>query len=265
MIAGALSTIFMGVTLGLLGAGGSILTVPILVFILGVVPSEATAYSLFIVGVTALMGASSYYKKDLIRFKIGFIFALPAFIGVYSVRLLVMPRLPDHIAEIFGWLLTKDALILIVFAVIMILAALAMIRPSKVSTSGDNKSLNLPLIALEGLLVGGVTGFVGAGGGFLIIPALVILAGLEMKEAVGTSLMIISLKSLFGFIGDIQGDLVIDWTLILSMSALSIIGAFLGGLLSNKINAAKLKPIFGYFVLIAGLSILFKELAGSVF
>jgi len=264
MIAGALSTIFMGITLGLLGAGGSILTVPILVFILGVVPSEATAYSLFIVGVTALMAATSYYKKKLIRFKIGFIFALPAFVGVYSVRLLVMPRLPQEIASFFGWVLTKDALILIVFAVIMILAAYAMIRPSKVAAGGDNKSLNLPLIALEGLLVGGVTGFVGAGGGFLIIPALVILAGLEMKEAVGTSLMIISIKSLFGFIGDVQGAMVIDWTLILSMSALSVLGAIVGGLLSSKINPAKLKPLFGYFVMIAGVSILVKEVVGSI-
>ena len=178
LLSGLFASLLMGMTLGIFGAGGSILTVPILVFLLGIGVTEATAYSLFIVGVSALFGAYTYYKQELIQFKIGFIFAIPAFIGVYSVRLWVMPALPEHITSFSGWDLSKDALILIVFALIMMMAAYAMIKPAKITTETNQKSLNLPLIAMEGLIVGAVTGFVGAGGGFLIIPALVILAGL---------------------------------------------------------------------------------------
>jgi len=259
MIFGLISAVFMGMTLGVFGAGGSILTVPILVFLMGVSASEATAYSLFIVGITALFGAYSYYKKDLIRFKMGFVFAIPAFIGVYSVRLLLMPALPEHIADFGDYSLSKDALVLIVFSLIMIMAAYSMIKPSKVDVAGEKKQLNLPLIAVEGLVVGSVTGFVGAGGGFLIIPALVVLAGLGMKEAVGTSLMIIAFKSILGFIGDIQSGMVIDWILLFEVTGLSIIGALIGERLSRNLDGNKLKPIFGYFVLIMGIVMLLRE------
>jgi len=262
VILGFISAVVMGMTLGIFGAGGSILTVPILVFLMGVPASEATAYSLFIVGITALFGAYSYYKKDLIRFKIGFIFAIPAFVGVYSVRLLLMPALPESIATFGAWELTKDALVLIVFSVIMIMAAYAMIKPSKSSASKEKK-LNFPLIALEGLVVGAVTGFVGAGGGFLIIPALVILAGLSIKDAVGTSLMIIAFKSILGFVGDIQSGMLIDWVLLFEVTGLSIVGALLGEKLGRNIDGNKLKPAFGYFVLVMGIGLLLREvLAG---
>ncbi|MDQ6977313.1 MAG: sulfite exporter TauE/SafE family protein, partial [Ghiorsea sp.] len=150
MILGLISAVLMGMTLGVFGAGGSILTVPILVFLMGVSASEATAYSLFIVGVTAVFGAYTYYKQDLIQFKIGFVFAIPAFIGVYSVRLFLMPALPEHIASIGSYDLSKDALVLIVFSLIMIMAAYAMIKPSKVESTEQNKTLNFPLIAVEG-------------------------------------------------------------------------------------------------------------------
>lgn len=256
---GLLASLFMGMTLGVFGAGGSILTVPILVFLMGVSASEATAYSLFIVGITAIFGAYTYYKQDLIQFKIGFVFAMPAFVGVYSVRLFLMPALPEHIASFGGYDLSKDALVLIVFSLIMIMAAYAMIKPSKVQSTEEHKVLNYPLIAVEGLVVGAVTGFVGAGGGFLIIPALVILAGLNMKQAVGTSLMIISFKSLLGFMGDIQVGLVVDWMLLFEIVGLSIIGVLIGERVSRKVDGHKLKPAFGYFVLIMGLAILARE------
>ncbi|MDQ6976971.1 MAG: sulfite exporter TauE/SafE family protein [Ghiorsea sp.] len=259
MMIGLLASLFMGMTLGVFGAGGSILTVPILVFLMGVAASEATAYSLFIVGITAIFGAYTYYKQDLIQFKIGFVFAIPAFVGVYSVRLFLMPALPEHIASFGGYDLSKDALVLIVFSLIMIMAAYAMIKPSKVQPTEENKVLNFPLIAVEGLVVGAVTGFVGAGGGFLIIPALVILAGLNMKQAVGTSLMIISFKSLLGFMGDIQAGLVVDWMLLFEIVGLSIIGVLIGERVSRQVDGHKLKPAFGYFVLIMGLAILARE------
>ena len=236
MIAGLISAVLMGMTLGVFGAGGSILTVPILVFLMGVPASEATAYSLFIVGITALFGAYSYYKKDLIQFKTGFIFAIPAFLGVYSVRLWLMPALPEHITDFGAYRLSKDALVLIVFSVVMIMAAYAMIKPSKKGAEVRQQELNLPLIALEGLVVGAVTGFVGAGGGFLIIPALVVLAGLGMKEAVGTSLMIIAFKSILGFVGDIQSGMAIDWFLLFEVTGLSIAGALLGERISRNFD-----------------------------
>ncbi|MDQ6988869.1 MAG: sulfite exporter TauE/SafE family protein [Mariprofundaceae bacterium] len=195
----------------------------------------------------------------MICFKIGLIFAVPAFVGVYSVRLLVMPALPEHIATIGTWDLSKDALVLIVFSLIMMMAAYAMIQPSKKSLASATKKLNFPLIAVEGLLVGAVTGFVGAGGGFLIIPALVILAGLSMKQAVGTSLMIIALKSIFGFMGDIQSGMVIDWILLLEITGLSIVGALIGERLGRNIDGDKLKPVFGYFVLVMGAAMLLHE------
>jgi len=265
IIFGFICAVLMGITLGVFGAGGSILTVPILVFIMSVPAESATAYSLFIVGITALFGAYSYYKKDLICFKIGFIFALPAFIGVYSVRLLLMPALPDVVLQVGDWQLAKDALILIVFSVVMMLAAYAMIKPRKVPvTQSDNTVLNIPLIALEGLVVGAVTGFVGAGGGFLIIPALVLLAGLPMSQAVGTSLMIIAIKSIFGFVGDIQSGMFIDWTLLVEVTSLSIVGALLGERLCRNIDGNKLKPWFGYFVLLMGGAMLVREMMVSV-
>ncbi len=259
MVLGLAAALLMGVTLGVFGAGGSILTVPILVFLMGVPASEATAYSLFIVGITAVFGAYTYHKQDLIQFKIGFVFAMPAFVGVYAVRLFLMPALPEHIASFGRYDLSKDALVLIVFSLIMMMAAYAMIQPSKPQPSGEAKALSFPLIAVEGLVVGAVTGFVGAGGGFLIIPALVILAGLSMKQAVGTSLMIIAFKSLLGFVGDIQAGLVVDWVLLLEMVGLSIMGVLIGERIARKVDGHKLKPVFGYFILLMGLSILIRE------
>lgn len=260
MIIGLICAILMGMTLGIFGAGGSILTVPILVFLIGISASQATAYSLFIVGITSLFGAYSYYKKDLIQFKIGLIFAGPAFLGVYCVRLWLMPALPEHITSIGNWELSKDALILIIFSLIMIMAAYAMIKPSKKGSSAQSKVLNYPLIGLEGLVIGAITGFVGAGGGFLIIPALILLAGLSMKQAVGTSLMIMAIKSILGFVGDIQSGMEIDWILLLEISTLSIIGAFIGERVSRKVDGNKLKPMFGYFVLLMGFAMLLREI-----
>ncbi|MDQ6962811.1 MAG: sulfite exporter TauE/SafE family protein [Mariprofundaceae bacterium] len=260
MIIGLIFAVIMGITLGVFGAGGSILTVPILVYLMGISAFQATAYSLFIVGITSLFGAYAYYKKDFIQFKIGFIFAIPAFIGVYSVRLWLMPALPEHIASFGNWELSKEALILMVFSIIMIMAAYAMIKPSKKEDNSQHKALNYPLIGFEGLIVGAVTGFVGAGGGFLIIPALVMLAGLSMKQAVGTSLMIIAIKSIFGFMGDIQSGMMINWILLFEITILSILGAFIGERMSRKIDGNKLKPIFGYFVLIMGIVMLLREI-----
>lgn len=251
----------VGISLGLIGSGGSILTVPILVFVMGINPILATAYSLFIVGLTALVGGVQNAMEGKVDFKTAIIFGIPSIIAVYITRLWVLPLIPDTIFEINDWELTKSIALMLLFALVMILASLSMIKPSKKNKEikSENRKYNYPVILLEGTVVGILTGLVGAGGGFLIIPALVILAKMPMKLAVGTSLFIIAAKSLIGFIGDIQSGAAIDWILLISFSIASIIGIFIGIFLSKKIDGNKLKKSFGWFVLIMGIYIISQE------
>lgn len=258
-IAGWIMALVIGLTLGLLGGGGSILTVPVLVYMLGLNPVVSTGYSLFIVGLTALFGAFSYYKKNQVDFRTAAVFGVPSIAAVYLARKVIVPAIPDEIMVIGDFLLTKDIAIMVLFAVLMIVASYSMIKGGVKQETKNKVHYNYPVILLEGLVVGTLTGLVGAGGGFLIIPALVLLSGLSMKMAVGTSLVIIAVKSLIGFVGDIQ-NYTIDWVFLLSFAALAVVGIFIGSRLSNKIEGAKLKPAFGWFVLIMGLYILAKEL-----
>ena len=255
---GFAATILAGATMGLIGGGGSILTVPILVYLLEIPPVLATGYSLFVVGLSALVGSVNYFKLGLVNLKAGTIFAVPAFVGVFLARKFLVPALPVEIFNLGNLVVGRDLIVMGVFATVMILASVSMIRGGSESEQEGELQFNYPLIALEGLIVGAVTGFVGAGGGFLIIPALVVLAKLPMKQAVGTSLMIIAVKSLFGFLGDL-GNQSIDWGFLALFCLLSIIGIYLGTYLSRFVSSAKLKPGFGWFVLIMGLFILAKE------
>lgn len=260
---GFIASIFMGLSLGLIGGGGSILTVPILVYLFAINPILATAYSLFIVGLTALVGGGFYLKKGEVDLKTGIIFAIPSFIGVYLTRAYVVPQLPDPVFYFGTHPISKPLLMMLVFAVLMVVASISMIKTKKASTlpAKDFSSMNrFLLISLEGLVVGGITGFVGAGGGFLIIPALVLLVGMPMKIAVGTSLFIIAAKSLLGFIGDIQHQAFIDWKLLFTVSGIAIIGLFIGMSLSKKVSEKTLKKGFGYFVLIMGAFILYDQI-----
>ena len=253
-----LSILLVGITLAVVGGGGSILTVPIFVYLFSIPADLATSYSLFLVGLSALVGARTYYKQGLVNFKVGLIFAAPAFLGVFLVRRFLLPEIPQSL-DLSVLVLTKDQIILGVFSLVMLLASGSMIRGRpEVETKKEAEDLNYPLIIVEGILVGAVTGFVGAGGGFLIIPALVILAKIPMKEAVGTSLMIIAIKSLFGFSGDL-GQLNIDWQFLSISAAISIVGIVLGGRLAKKIPGHKLKKGFGYFVLIMGAFIVVQQ------
>lgn len=258
-ILGYLTSILMGLSLGLLGGGGAILTVPILVYLFHIDPVVATAYSLFIVGATAFFGGINYYKKGDVDFKTGFTFALPSFIGVFLTRLLIIPNIPMKILSIGAFELTKPVLIMTVFSIIMLLASISMIVPKKVSTKEvkTKKSYSLPL---QGLMVGCIAGFVGAGGGFLIIPTLVVAVGLSMRKVVGTSLFIIAAQSLLGFLGDVQHQPYIEWTLLLKIVGISLIGLYFGIKLSNKVSEKKLKKGFGFFVLITGATILVDQL-----
>lgn len=259
MILGYIGALFVGLTLGLLGGGGSILTVPILVYLLAINPVLATAYSLFVVGTTSLVGAVRNMTKGMVDFKIAFVFAIPSFIAVYLTRRYLLPAIPDIIFTMEGFVMTKDLAIMLFFALIMLAASYSMIKGRKEGTVSKSKKVNLPLIFLEGIVVGMLTGIVGAGGGFLIIPALVLFANLPMKRAVATSLLIIAAKSLIGFLGDVQ-TLEIEWPFLLTFSGLSIVGIFIGIYLNKYFNGKSLKKAFGWFVLIMGIYIILKEL-----
>ncbi len=260
-IIGYLASIVMGLTLGLIGGGGSILTVPILVYLFDVDPVLSTAYSLFVVGLTSAVGSFSHFKSGNVHIKTAVIFGVPSIAAVYSVRKFIMPIIPDPVFTIGSIDVSKSLAVLVLFAVLMLLASITMIRKPMKQKEGPGKiNYNYPLIFIEGIVVGSITGLVGAGGGFLIIPALVLLAGLPMKQAVGTSLVIIALKSLIGFTGDLGGELVIDYEFMLLFSLFAMVGILVGSYLTRFIPNEKLKPGFGWFVLVMGVYILVKEL-----
>ena len=258
-ITGFIASVFIGIFLGLIGGGGSILTVPVLVYLFHIEPVLATAYSLFIVGVTGAIGSGSYFLKGLVNIKTAIIFGIPSVIAVFLTRAYIVPAIPDEVLHVQQFILTKNMLLMLLFAVLMIIASYSMIKKEKpVAESAAVQSFNYPLILIEGSIVGILTGLVGAGGGFLIIPALVLLSKLPMKEAVGTSLVIIAAKSLIGFLGEKEISS-IDWGFLVKVSAFAISGLFIGMALSKKISGEKLKPAFGWFVFIMGLYILIKE------
>ncbi|MBV6440488.1 MAG: sulfite exporter TauE/SafE family protein [Haliscomenobacteraceae bacterium CHB4] len=263
-IAGYFASALIGVSLGLIGGGGSILTVPVLVYLFGVDPVLATAYSLFIVGSTSLVGTLPKYREDLVNLKTAVIFGIPSILAVYATRAYLVPLIPNPVFTIGTFVVSKAMLMMGLFAVLMVFASISMIRDKKGSAASDTtgaepQKFNYPMILLEGAVVGVLTGLVGAGGGFLIIPALVLFSKLPMKQAVGTSLLIIAAKSLFGFMGDLS-QYHLDWLLLGSVTLLAIAGIFIGNRLSRSIDGNKLKKAFGWFVLIMGIYILIKEL-----
>lgn len=256
-ILGYVGALFIGLVLGLTGGGGSILTVPILVYLMSISPVTATAYSLFIVGTTSTFGAIQNYRKNLVDIKNGFIFAIPSFVAVYLTRKYIVPEIPKIILE-SPILITKDTFLMLFFAVIMIFGALSVLKKKSQNTNNEEKR-NLILIGIQTFTIGIIIGLVGAGGGFLIIPSLILFAKLPMRKAVGTSLFIIAMNSLVGFMGDVQ-NLVIDWVFLLIFSAISVVGIFIGMYLTKYTNESQLKKIFAYFVLVMAAIILLKEM-----
>ena len=256
-ILGYVGALFIGLVLGLTGGGGSILTVPILVYLMSINPVTATAYSLFIVGTTSTFGAIQNYRKNLVDIKNGFIFAIPSFIAVYLTRKYIVPEIPKVIIE-SPFLITKDTFLMLFFAVIMVFGALSVLKKKSQNTKNEEKR-NLILIGIQTFTIGIIIGLVGAGGGFLIIPSLILFAKLPMRKAVGTSLFIIAMNSLVGFIGDVQ-NLEIDWLFLLTFSAISVVGIFIGMYLTKYTNESQLKKIFAYFVLVMAAIILLKEM-----
>lgn len=260
-IIGFIASIVIGISLGLIGGGGSILTVPVLVYLFSIDAVLATAYSLFIVGLTSAVGSFSYFKKGLVNIKTAIVFGIPSIIAVFATRAFIVPAIPAEVMKLGDFVVTKSILMMVLFAILMIAASYSMIKKDKprVDTANDEvQKFNYPMILIEGAVVGVLTGLVGAGGGFLIIPALVVLSKLPMKEAVGTSLAIIAAKSLIGFFGE-GGETVIDWLFLAKVSAFAIVGIFIGTALSKRIDGSKLKPAFGWFILIMGIYIIVKE------
>lgn len=260
-IIGYAAAVLIGISLGLIGGGGSILTVPVLVYLFGMDAFMATEYSLFVVGISSLVGSVSYFKKGLINFKIAMIFGIPSIISIFLTRLYLLPLIPEEVLKIQNFTITKNIFLLLIFAVLMILASYKMIIKSisekPLEHQTDQNSVFLA--AGQGLIVGVLTGLVGAGGGFMIIPALVNLLKIPMKVAIGTSLVIISINSLIGFLSSVN-HVQIEWKLLLSITTIAVAGIIIGSQISKKIDGKKLKPTFGWFILIMGIYIIAKEI-----
>jgi hypothetical protein len=252
--------ILIGILLGLTGGGGSILTVPVLVYIIHLNPIIASAYSLFIVGVTSSFGSFINFKKRNIVLKTGLLFALPSLISVYITRKFIVHSIPEVLFENSTFIITKNVFLMVLFAVVMFFAAISMLKtPKTIDKDAIEKEKNLFLITVQIFCVGILIGLIGAGGGFLIIPALFHFARLPIKKAIGTSLFIIAINSLIGFTGDVQ-NINVDWNFLFRFAAVAMFGIFVGIYLNRLINEKTLKKTFGWFVLIMAVFILTKEL-----
>ncbi len=262
-ILGYLSAILIGVSLGMVGSGGSILTVPVLVYLMHVNPLLATTSSLFIVGATSLIGALRAYSKRLVDFKAVTEFGIPSIFSIFLTRHYLLPALPDNIFRVGNLVISKEIFLMVLFALLMLIASITMIISSKkrevaLPPDPDRHQAIFPLVLL-GLIIGVVTGLLGAGGGFLIIPSLVIFLKLPMKKAVGTSLLLVAINSLFGFLFSLK-QFEYSWTILISFTLLAIGGIFIGSRLAEKITSASLKKGFGWFILVMGVYIIIKEI-----
>jgi len=259
-IAGYLAALLIGVSLGLIGGGGSILTIPVLVYLFQIPPTTATGYSLFIVGCSSLAGAYKNYRRGNINTRAAMYFGFTSIITVLVIRKLLLPVIPDQLAVIAGFSITKSLVTMLLFAVIMIIAANSMIQKQPTADESlKNRPIHLPKALIRGVLVGILTGLLGAGGGFIIIPVLIFSFHLSMKDAIGTSLLIIAMNSLVGFAGDLFHQR-FDWQLLIPITAIAITGTFIGRRLGQDLPGEKLKKWFGWFVLIMGIYIILHEL-----
>jgi len=261
-ILGYIASVLIGISLGMVGSGGSILTVPVLVYLMNIDPLLATTSSLFIVGTTSLVGGLRAYSKKLVDFRAITEFGIPSIFSIFITRHYILPALPENMFSIGTMQVSKSMFLMVVFAILMLIASVSMIRnhdneqkPADSESSRQNKVL--PLVIL-GILIGFVTGLLGAGGGFLIIPSLVLFLRLPMKTAVGTSLLIIAINSLFGFLFSLK-QFEYNWIVLIVFTVLAIAGIFLGGKLAEKIPGSSLKKGFGWFILVMGIYIIVKE------
>ena len=254
---GYFCALIIGLVMGIIGGGGSILGVPVFVYLFEMNAVTATTLSLFVVGLASAFGAIGNAKEGNVDFKTAMLFGIPSVFSVVFVRKIILPHLPENLINIGSLHIAKHVFILVMFAVLMLFSSLKMIFGNKkIETITDSPRYHL--LVTQGIAVGMITGMIGAGGGFLIVPALVMLLNLEMKKAIGTSMLIISMNSILGFISS-EKIAEINWEFLLIFTAIAVIGMFLGILISKKIDGKKLKPIFGWFVLSMGIYIILKE------
>jgi len=257
-IAGYICACLIGLTMGLTGSGGSILTVPLLVYVFGIDPVIATAYSLFIVGTTSAVGAIRHSLAKNIAYKTALIIAVPSFLSIYLTRRFIIPQLPENFS--FGaFSLPRHTFIMGLFAFVMFMVALSMLAVKKSDGQQEAKKIHPLLLLLFIGVVGVIMGLVGAGGGFMIMPMLIIFGGLTVKRAIGTSLFIVTLNSLTGFSGDINTT-TINWPFLLTFTILSVFGIFVGTYLHKYVNEKQLKKGFAVFILSMALFIIAKEM-----
>lgn len=255
---GYLLFIFVGLSLGLIGGGGSILTIPILVYFFKVDPVIASTYSLFVIGITSFTGAFSHYQRGNVNFRLAMFFGIPSLIVVFIMRKWIMPMVPQHLATIGSFELTKSVLLMTVFAVFMVLASFSMIWNRK--DLNADAVINYRKLMWLAVMVGFITGFIGIGGGFLIIPSLILFAGLPMRKAVGTSLTIMTVSSLIGVLGDISRHEPINYSFLATFSGFAITGILIGCYLTKYVKDHRLKPAFGWFILCIGVFVLFAAI-----
>ena len=256
---GYFATVLMGLTLGLFGGGGSILTIPILVYLFGIAPVLAGTYSLFLVGLAAAVGMFRSIRRGLVEPRLGFAFAAPSLAGTLAVRRILLPALPEQLVDLGPWQLTRGAFVMGVFAVLMVLAAASLLKPASQRPSPRPRP-GATAFAAQGMLIGAVTGFVGAGGGFLITPALMAFGRLPLATAAGTSLMILALNGTLAFAADAARLGAVDWRLLATLAALALAGIVLGIELAPRMPEARLKRAFGLFVLVTGSLILAQQM-----
>jgi uncharacterized membrane protein YfcA len=255
---GYLASVLIGISLGLIGSGGSILTVPVLVYLFHVDPLLATTYSLCIVGVSSIAGVISRLRQKLLDLKVILIFGAPSILGVFLARKFILHAIPPSFYILPHTLISKSNFIMLFFATLMLASALSMILGKQNKEIEGQKPVYGFTLMIVGLAEGIVTGIVGAGGGFLIIPALVILGKLPMKKAIASSLFIITIKSLVGFGGDLL-HVTVDWKFLLIIITLATLGIITGNYLNKTLDGAKLKKGFGWFVLSMSIVILFEQ------
>ncbi len=263
MILGYAGAVLTGLVLGLLGGGGALLSIPVLVYLFHIPASVATGYSLFLVGITASSGALQNIRKKSVDYRAILYYGFPSVITVYAVRRFLIPNMPEIIFSSSGFILNKNDLILLFLSVAMFAAGIRMLKSDDRVGNKEKHQLNLPLLFLYAVLIGAFLGLVGAGGGFLMIPALVYFANLTMKKAVGSSLVLVAINSFIGFLGDIHSSQTMDWSFLLTFSAFSITGVLAGHYLGHFINEQKLRKSFGGLMIVIGVFVVVKEIASS--
>lgn len=249
----------IGLSLGFIGAGGSILTIPVFVYILKKDPLSSSVYSMFVVGISSMAGSVRSIFNNLVDFKVILLFGIPSVAGVFLARKVIFPVIPLQLFSIGSFILSKDILFMLSLSSLMFLSAIRMLKP--VINNDQSAPVDKPkpgLLLLQGLFVGIITGLLGIGGGFLIVPALCFLAMLPVKRAIGTALLIITINSLFSFLNSYT-SINIDWLLLVKFSSGAIAGILIGTKFSEKIPGDHLKKVFAWFILTISLYIIYKQ------